>query len=127
MISSMPAAFRGAVQVPQRLNKQRLAELAYVADALAEVLPRDQANVWMFSPNRLLEHAFADLVRDGEYQSRVGAHRRDGGGRFALCERCPDEGPSGPAYRRTRNNSDIETLLSTKTNQDSLCLAVTVV
>ena len=55
--------------VPQRLNKQRLIELAYVADALAEVLPRDQANVWMFSPNRLLAHAKpADLVRDGEYQ-----------------------------------------------------------
>lgn len=55
--------------VPQRLNKQRLIELAYVADALAEVLPRDQANVWMFSPIRLLEHRKpADLVRDGEYQ-----------------------------------------------------------
>ena len=55
--------------VPQRLNKQRLIELAYVADALAEVLPRDQANVWMFSPNRLLAHGKpADLVRDGEYQ-----------------------------------------------------------
>ena len=53
--------------VPQRLNKQRLIELAYVADALAEVLPRDQANVWMFSPNRLLAHGKpADLVRDGE-------------------------------------------------------------
>lgn len=55
--------------VPQRLNKHRLIELAYVADALAQVLPRDQANVWMFSPNRLLEHRKpADLVRDGEYQ-----------------------------------------------------------
>jgi uncharacterized protein (DUF2384 family) len=55
--------------VPQRLNKQRLIELAYVAEALAEVLPRDRANVWMFSPNRLLEHRKpADLVRDGEYQ-----------------------------------------------------------
>ncbi|CKL97672.1 transcriptional regulator [Mycobacterium tuberculosis] len=55
--------------VPQRLNKQRLIELAYVADALAEVLPRDQANVWMFSPNRLLDpRKPADLVRDGEYQ-----------------------------------------------------------
>lgn len=55
--------------VPRRLNKQRLIELAYVADALAEVLPRDQANVWVFSPNRLLEHRKpADLVRAGEYQ-----------------------------------------------------------
>ncbi len=55
--------------VPQRLNKQRLIELAYVADALAEVLPRDQANMWMFSPNRLLEHRKpADPIRNGEYQ-----------------------------------------------------------
>jgi hypothetical protein len=34
--------------VPQRLNKQRLIELAYVADAVTEVLPRDQANVWNY-------------------------------------------------------------------------------
>lgn len=28
-----------------------------------------RSNVWMFSPNRLLEHRKpADLVRDGEYQ-----------------------------------------------------------
>jgi uncharacterized protein (DUF2384 family) len=55
--------------VPQKLNKQRLLELAYVADALAEVLPRDQANMWMFAPNRLLKHRKpADLVREGEYQ-----------------------------------------------------------
>lgn len=55
--------------VPQKLNRQRLLELAYVADALAEVLPRDHANIWMFSPNRLLEHCKpADLVRDGDYQ-----------------------------------------------------------
>src|ERR1700756_1215533 len=55
--------------VPQKLNKQRLLELAYVADALAEVLPRNQANMWMFAPNRLLKPRNpADLVREGEYQ-----------------------------------------------------------
>jgi uncharacterized protein (DUF2384 family) len=55
--------------VPQKLNKQRLLELAYVADAVTEVLPRDQANMWMFAPNRLLEHRKpADLVRQGDYQ-----------------------------------------------------------
>jgi uncharacterized protein (DUF2384 family) len=55
--------------VPQKLNKQRLLELAYVADALAEVLPRDQTNLWMFAPNRLLEHHKpAELVREGAYQ-----------------------------------------------------------
>lgn len=55
--------------VPQKLNKERLLDLAYIADALAEVLPRDHANVWMFSPNRMLDHARpADLVRDGQFK-----------------------------------------------------------
>lgn len=55
--------------VPQKLNKERLLELAYVADALAEVLPRDHANVWMFTPNRLLDHNRpADLIRSGDYR-----------------------------------------------------------
>lgn len=60
--------------VPQKLNKQRLLDLAYVGDALAEVLPRDHANVWMFSPNKMLDHRRpADLVRDGEYQKVLDA------------------------------------------------------
>lgn len=55
--------------VPQRLNKDRLLELAYVADALAEVLPRDHANTWLFSPHRRLEHEKpADLIRQGRYR-----------------------------------------------------------
>jgi hypothetical protein len=55
--------------VPQRLNKERLLELAYVAEAVAEVLPGDHANVWMFSPNRLLGHCKpADLIHDGKFQ-----------------------------------------------------------
>lgn len=59
---------QGAV-VPQRLNKQRLLELAYVAQAVTEVIPRDQANLWMFSPNRLLEHdSPADRIHAGQYR-----------------------------------------------------------
>src|ERR1700752_630457 len=55
--------------VPQKLNKQRLLELAYVADALAEGLPRDQANMWMFAQKGLLQHRTpAELVREGDYQ-----------------------------------------------------------
>jgi hypothetical protein len=55
--------------VPQRLNKQRLVELAYVAEALAQVLPRDQANLWMFTPHRLLDHDTpADRIRAGRYK-----------------------------------------------------------
>jgi DNA-binding SARP family transcriptional activator len=55
--------------VPQRLNKQRLLELAYVADALAEVLPRDHANAWLFTPHRRLDHEkAADLIQQGRYR-----------------------------------------------------------
>jgi uncharacterized protein (DUF2384 family) len=55
--------------VPQRLNKERLLELAYVADALAEVLPREHANVWLFTPHRRLDHEKpADLIRQGRYR-----------------------------------------------------------
>jgi uncharacterized protein (DUF2384 family) len=50
-------------------GRQRLLKLAYVVDALAEVLRRDEANMWMFSPNRLLEHRKpAQLVREGQCQ-----------------------------------------------------------
>ena len=60
--------------VPQKLNKQRLLDLSYVAEALSEVLPREHANVWMFTPNRMLEHERpADLVRIGEYKKVLDA------------------------------------------------------
>lgn len=55
--------------VPQKLNKQRLLELAYVAQAVTEVMPTDHANVWMFAPNRLLEHdSPADRIHGGGYR-----------------------------------------------------------
>jgi transcriptional regulator with XRE-family HTH domain len=54
---------------PQRTSKLRLIELAYVAEALSEILPRDHANLWMLSPNRLLEHdSPADRVHAGRYK-----------------------------------------------------------
>lgn len=56
--------------VPQRLNKQRLIELAYVAEAVTHVIPHDQASLWMFTPNRLLNHDTpAARVRGGDYRS----------------------------------------------------------
>lgn len=59
---------QGAV-VPQRLNKQRLLELAYVAQAVTEVIPKEHANVWMFSPNKLLDHdSPADRIHAGGYR-----------------------------------------------------------
>lgn len=55
--------------VPQRHNKERLLELACVAEALAEVLPRDHANLWLFAPNRRLGHEKpADLIQQGRYK-----------------------------------------------------------
>ncbi len=55
--------------VPQRLNKQRLVELAYVAEAVMEVLPSEEANLWMFTPNRLLGHDTpADRIKAGGYK-----------------------------------------------------------
>lgn len=55
--------------IPQKLNKQRLLELAYVAQAVTEILPADNANIWMFTPNRLLEHDTpADRIHAGGYR-----------------------------------------------------------
>jgi transcriptional regulator with XRE-family HTH domain len=54
---------------PQRNSRQRLLELAYVADAVSEVLPRRKANIWMLSPNRLLDHdSPASRVQAGRYK-----------------------------------------------------------
>jgi uncharacterized protein (DUF2384 family) len=58
--------------VPQRLNKQRLVELAYVAEAVTQVLPRDHANLWMFTPNRMLGHETpAARIREGGYKDVI--------------------------------------------------------
>lgn len=55
--------------VPQRLNKQRLLELAYVAEAVSEILPRSRANLWMFTPNRMLDHQSpAERIQAGGYR-----------------------------------------------------------
>lgn len=55
--------------VPQKLNKQRLLELAYVAQAVTEIMPSNHANVWMFEPNRLLDHDTpADRIHAGGYR-----------------------------------------------------------
>jgi len=63
---------RGEV-VPQKLNKQRLIELAYVAELVTEVLPADRVNLWMMAPNRLLQHdSPADRIRAGGYRDVLG-------------------------------------------------------
>ena len=63
---------RGEV-VPQKLNNQRLIELAYVADVVLEVMPADKVNLWITSPNRMLEHdSPADRIRAGRYRDVLG-------------------------------------------------------
>jgi transcriptional regulator with XRE-family HTH domain len=57
---------------PQRVARQRLVELAYVAEELTKVLKPEERNVWIFSPNRLLDHdSPADRISQGDYRSVV--------------------------------------------------------
>ncbi|MDQ6949815.1 MAG: MbcA/ParS/Xre antitoxin family protein [Actinomycetota bacterium] len=56
--------------MPQRLSKQRIIELAYVAEALGEVIKGEDANLWMFSPNKMLNHDTpAERIQSGDYRS----------------------------------------------------------
>jgi transcriptional regulator with XRE-family HTH domain len=60
---------------PHRSARERLLELSYVADQLIEVLglSPDDANLWIFSPNRLLKgDKPADRIADGDYRSVLG-------------------------------------------------------
>ena len=55
---------------PQRSARQRLLEFAYVADELAKVMKPQDANLWVFSPNGLLQHDTpADRIRHGDYRT----------------------------------------------------------
>ena len=60
---------------PHRTARERLLELAYVADQLIEVLglSPDDANLWIFTPNRLLNgDKPADRISKGEYRTVLG-------------------------------------------------------
>ena len=58
---------------PQRLSRQRLLELAYVAEELRQVLRAEDANLWIMSPNRLLHgDSPADRIHSGDFRSIVG-------------------------------------------------------
>jgi len=55
---------------PRSMSRQALTELAYVAEHLGEVLEPQERNLWMHSPNRLLDHdSPADRIREGDYRS----------------------------------------------------------
>lgn len=62
---------RGVAE-PQRLSRQRLLELAYVAQELEAVLDTEYANLWIMSPNRLLDgDTPAAKIQNGEFKSVV--------------------------------------------------------
>lgn len=57
---------------PQRLSRQRLLELAYVAQELEAVLDAEYANLWILSPNRLLDgDAPAERIHNGDFKAVV--------------------------------------------------------
>jgi hypothetical protein len=64
--------FSGAAE-PQRLSRQRLLELAYVAQELRVVLNAEDANLWILGPNRLLGgDSPAERIHQGDFRSVVG-------------------------------------------------------
>lgn len=58
---------------PQKLSRQRLLELAYVAEELRSVLKPEDANLWILSPNKLLDgDSPAQRINTGDFRSVVG-------------------------------------------------------
>lgn len=55
---------------PKPDARRRLLELAYVAEELSGVMRSEDINLWIFSPNRLLDHDTpAERVRQGDFKS----------------------------------------------------------
>lgn len=54
---------------PQSEPEQRLLELGYIVEQLAELYTPDEARLWLLSPQKLFrgEKPF-DLIRDGRFQ-----------------------------------------------------------
>lgn len=47
-----------------------MVELAYVATAVAETLPKEDVDVWKFTPSRALDHETpAERIRKGDFWS----------------------------------------------------------
>ncbi|WP_419912079.1 helix-turn-helix domain-containing protein [Candidatus Poriferisodalis sp.] len=57
---------------PQPDARQRLLELAYVAEQATAVIQPTDLSLWLFAPNRLLDHdSPADRIAAGDYRSVV--------------------------------------------------------
>ena len=62
--------WRTGESVPQKLTKQRLLELVYIGEQLAKVLKPDDANLWIFSRNDLLDgDTPAERIERGDFRS----------------------------------------------------------
>ena len=60
--------------LPRGASRDRLLELAAVAQQLTKVMQPDAATAWLFQPNPLLKHERpVDLIGRGEYQEVLGA------------------------------------------------------
>ena len=58
LVKASPRAvsrWKAGESVPKKLTRQRLLELVYVGDQLTKVLRSEDANLWIFSPNELLD------------------------------------------------------------------------
>ncbi len=57
---------------PHRVTKQRLLELAFVAEQIVKIVPTLYASTWLLSPNPLLRgESPADRIRRGDFRSVV--------------------------------------------------------
>ncbi len=58
---------------PQRSSQQRLRELTYVAEAISEVLEPEHAKLWLYMPNKRLDHhSPVDCVHEGDFRRVLG-------------------------------------------------------
>ena len=55
---------------PQRMTKQRLLELAFIGEQLSKVMRREDANLWIFSPNAYLKgDTPAERITTGDFKT----------------------------------------------------------
>jgi len=60
--------------LPRGTSRDRLLELAAVAQQLAKVMRQDAATAWLYEPNPLLDHERpVDFIGNGEYRKVLGA------------------------------------------------------
>ena len=69
--------------LPRGVSRERLLDLAAVAQQLGRVMQKDAATAWLFEPNPLLNHERpVDLVATGKYQDVLAAIEAIGEGVF---------------------------------------------